>query len=389
MKRILYVEHNTDGTVGGSHVCLLEICRSLDRARFQPVVCFFQRHSLVPAFEQTGADILFHTPPTPTRIDHFGLAGRLLQSGLNFLRTFGPRMLRWRRLLRQQRIDLVHLNNACGFDHDLMLAALLSRIPCVVHERGIQRSLSRATRFFANRVARIITISQAVDDNLSGKGVRPEKLLRIDDGIDPQRLMQQRPVNELRSQWGIPTTAPVIGIVGNVKRWKGQETVVRAMQHLKPRFPALRCLLVGSTADEHYKAHLDGLVRDLGLDGMVIFAGYQKQPTDLMGMFDVVVHASIDPEPFGIVVLEAMGKQKPVVATNIGGPREIVIDGETGFLTPPGDDRALAERLALLLSDAALCQQMGAAGQSRLHERYTARQNVDRIQNLYAQLLRD
>ena len=388
MKRVLYVEHNTDGTVGGSHLCLLEICRAIDRARYQPVVCFFQDNALVPAFREAGVEVHFRRAWAPAAFgETLGVLGRLLRMPYNVAHMLIVRPIVWLGFLRRLRIDLVHLNNACGFDHDLMLAARLAGIPCVIHERGIEPVVSAFTRFFANRVAGIVAISDAVRDNLLAKGIRARQLCRIDDGIDPSRLVQQQSVEALRRVWGVMAQTPVIGIVGNIKCWKGQETVIRAAHRLKARFPALRCFVVGAVGDPEYKAHLDAIVRELQLHETVVFTGFQARPTDLMALFDVCVHASVEPEPFGIVILEAMGKAKPVVATNIGAPREIVVEGETGFCTPPGDAAALAERLERLLIDAALRERLGRNGDRRLRERYTARRNVEAIESLYTRIL--
>ncbi len=389
MIKILYLEHNIDGTVGGSHYCLLEICRGIDRNKFQPVVCFFQENTLLSEFQQSGAEVIIRSPMTPFhfKTGRFGKVSGLVQAGMNMVWALVFRTADWCRFLRRNQIRLVHINNACGYDHDLMLAAWLLRIPCVVHERGIQASLPPATRFFSNRIDRIITISDVVNLNLINKGIDPKKLLRIDDGIDPSRLIQETPVEQLRKQWHVPDKAPVIGIVGNIKQWKGQETVVRALTHLKKAYPDLRCFLVGTVSDPAYKKRLDDIVDEYELHQQVIFTGYQKRPADLMALFDICIHASVAPEPFGIVLLEAMGKSKPVIATNIGGPLEILADGETGYLTKPGDAGGLAERISLLLGNQDLRIKMGERAHARMHAKYTIGVSIQKIESLYAELL--
>lgn len=389
MKNILYLEHNVDGTVGGSHFCLLEICRNLDRSRYQPIVCFYQENSLLPEFRESGAEVIVRAAMTPFRLRStlFGRLNRPLQALINMLKALIVRTSGWCIFLLQQRIRLVHINNACGYDHDLMFAAWLLRIPCVVHERGIQPSLPPATQFFSNRIDRIITISDAVHRNLLNKEISPAKLLRINDGIDTARLTQLTPIEELRNTWNIPAGVPVIGIVGNIKVWKGQETVIRAMSRLQGDYPELRCLVVGSVSDPIYKERLDRIIDEHRLHKAVTFTGYQKRPTDLISLFDIVIHASVDPEPFGIVLLEAMGKAKPVIATKLGGPLEIVVDGETGYLTRPQDDQELAERITKLLNDADTRTRMGRHGQERLLEKYTIQTNISKIEALYTELL--
>jgi len=387
MRRILYLEDNTDGTVGGSYFSLLAICRKLDRSKYFPVVVFFRDHTLVPAFRQTGAEVMLREPLAPFLVHRrLGPAGRTAQSLINLFKTFVLGTAAWRRFLRAHDIALVHLNNACCLDQDLMLAAHREGIPCVVHERGIQRTVSGKTRFFARRVDRIITISKAVHDNLVAKGIPSAKLLQIDNGVDPERLTQEQPAAKLREQWQVPPGAPIVGIVGNVKYWKGQETVIRAVGRIRPRFPTLRCFVVGTVTDPHYMQRLDKLVAELGLEDLIIFTGYQKRAADLIELFDVFVLASVEPEPFGIVLLEAMGKGKPIVATDFGGPKEIVVEGDTGYLTPPKDDAALARRLEELLASGQLRHDMGERGRARFHAYYSAERTVRRIEALYDEL---
>ena len=388
-RRILYLEHSTDGTVGGSHLCLLEICRHIDRSKFQPVVCFFEENSLIPAFEEVGAEVFVlrlpgnWLPPAaaPKAI------GRTLGFAVNLFMTLVVRTRLWAGILRKKRVDLVHINNACGYDHDLMLASRLTGKPCVVHERGIQQKVDRRTRFFANRVDRILAISDAVADNLKNQGVRPDRMVRIDDGIDEARFRQIESVDSVRQRLGLRADVPVIGIVGNIKHWKGQHIVVDAVGGLIREFPDLRCLMVGSIADDCYFRQLLSRARELGIpEAALLFTGYEPHPADAMRAMDVVIHASVEPEPFGIVLLEAMGTARPLIATNIGGPKEIVVHEETGLLIPPGDADALRRAVTVLLADPARASRMGVRGRARYFERYAARRTVTAIQREYERL---
>ena len=391
-RRVLYLEHSTDGTVGGSHLCLLEICRHIDQNKYQPVVCFFEENSLIPAFEGVGAEVFVLRLPgnwlPPATVPK--AIGRIFAFAVNLFMTLAVRTRLWTRLLRQKRVDLVHINNACGYDHDLMLASRLTGKPCVVHERGIQHEIDRRTRFFANRVDRILAISDAVADNLKHQGIKPDRIIRIDDGIDEARFRQVESLDSLRQRLGLKHDFPVIGIVGNIKHWKGQHIVVEAVGRLIRDFPTLRCLMVGSITDERYYRRLLSRARELGIpEGSILFTGYEPHPADAMRAMDVVIHASVEPEPFGIVLLEAMGTARPLIATNIGGPKEIVIPDETGILIPAGDPGALTDAVTALLADPARASRMGERGQARYFERYTAQRTVAAIQREYEQLIRD
>lgn len=392
MRRILYLEHNTDGTVGGSHLCLLEICRHLDHSRYQPVVCFFERNSLWDAFAQTGAELMLEQPPLAWRAPSIWprALARPLAVGVNLYRTLIRRVIHWRKVLRNARIDLVHLNNACGFDHDLMLACRLERIPCVVHERGIQRNIGGRTRYFANRAERLIAISDAVAENLRRHGVNAALIMRINDGIDPDRLVEHESAAAVRQSLGLAPDRPVIGIVGNIKPWKGQLIVMQALGRLLSEFPKLHCLFVGSLADPDYAERMRRTAAEMNIpETAYTFTGYEAHPTDLMRAMDIVIHASVDPEPFGIVLLEAMAVAKPLIASAAGAPREIVIDGQTGLLVNPGDAEVLAAAVARLLADPLMAQRMAEAGRQRFHDNYTIRHTIAALEGLYRELLPD
>lgn len=389
-RRILFLEHSTDGTVGGSHYCLLEICRHLDKRLFQAVVCFFERNSLVAEFEALGAEVVIVDLPgnwaAPDVLPR--PMARLTAIPVNLVRTLIVRAYAWVRLLQRKNIDLVHVNNACAYDHDLMLAARLLRRPCIVHERGILPVIDGRTRYFSRFVDRIVAISDAVANNLIGQGIEESRIVRIDDGIDPQRFAQRESEAAIRARLNIGDDAEVIGIVGNVKHWKGQHVVVEALGILRSTHPELKCLLVGSKADPDYCRRLTDRARALGIpEDALRFTGYEAHPADLMRIMRVVIHASVEPEPFGIVLLEAMGVGRPLVATDIGGPREIIVQGETGLRVPPDDPRALADAVGMLLEDRALAETMGRNGQARYAARYTARHNVAKIERLYIELL--
>lgn len=390
-RRILFLEHSTDGTVGGSHLCLLEICRHLDSDRFQAVVCFFESNTLVDDFRAAGAEVHVLDMPgnwLPPRILP-GIVARGIGFSVNLVRALFVRTALWMSLLRRLRIDIVHINNACGYDHDLMLAARLSRRPCLVHERGIQTQIGYRTRYFANRVNRILAISDAVADNLLNQGIRHERVVRIDDGIDASRFEQHESETVIRERYGIEAGVPVIGIVGNIKRWKGQHVVVDAVGILMREHPQLRCLFVGSIADAEYHQSLLSRARSAGIpEASLVFTGYVPHPADVMRIMDIVLHASVEPEPFGIVLLEAMGCGRPLIATNIGGPKEIVLHGETGYLVRPGDHEALASAIADLLGNPSAALRMGEKAQVRYRQRYTIQANVAAIEREYDAVLK-
>jgi glycosyltransferase involved in cell wall biosynthesis len=167
---------------------------------------------------------------------------------------------------------------------------------------------------------------------------------------------------------------PVLGMVGRLQPWKGQDRLLRAQALLRDRGLQVRTLIVGGDAhglSSGYAESLPGLVAELGLDGIVTLTGQVPDPGPYIEQMDVLVNAS-DPEPFGLVLLEAMARSVPVLAVASGGPLEIVEDGSTGVLASSGQPAALADALQRLLASPDLREQMGRAGRERYLAEFTA-----------------
>jgi glycosyltransferase involved in cell wall biosynthesis len=398
-RRILYVEGCRDGTVGGSHISLYGVVANLDRARYQPCVVFYDDHAIAARMRSIAAEVHVLPNRRPFQVGRWlrgrspwsrGCATALepVQKAVNLLRMFLWPAVTGAVFLRRHAIDLVHLNNSISGNHEWMLASLLARVPFVSHERGVSARLSRSARILGGGASAVVCISRSIRELLVGQGVNAASAIVVYNGIDPTTVRPAEEPQHLRSRLGIGQDVPVIGVVGNLKQWKGQDTVVRATAMLKERWPRIRCLLVGSTGvDSGFDAHLRALVEQLGLAENVMFTGFQENPADFINVMDVVVHSSIEPEPFGRVNIEAMFLGKPVVSTNIGGPIEIFENGEDGILVEPGDATVLAKQVALLLESPGLREQLGENARATVQRRFTIAETVRAIQDLYARVL--
>lgn len=385
--RILYVEGNVDGTIGGSYYSLFYLVAGLDRGRFEPIVVFATDNSLVPRFNAAGVRTMIRRPPQPTVMR--SAIGGIIAKAANFIRGWMLEPARLAALLRSERIALVHLNNSIVRNHSWMVAARLARIPCITHERGINPRFPFRARLLARRLAAVVCISRAVHDNFVANGLASLRLVTIHNGLDPAEMRVTRSTAEIRAELGISAQARVIGIVGNIKPWKGQEVVIRAIARLRDRFPDLVCLLIGDTSpdDSAYRAQILGQIADAGLAGRVLVTGFRRDVANYIAALEILVHASVNPEPFGRVLLEGMALHKPLVASNGGAVPEIVVDGGTGLLFTPGDSESLAARLLVLLEDAERLERMGNAGYQRMSSEFTIAHNVRTTQELYDEVL--
>lgn len=400
-RRILYCESNADGTVGGSFYSLLFLVQGLDRKRYEPLVVFYRDHALVPVYREAGIDTRILPRPAPFQFASrlaagrglFALPGKLLvpaQKLANLWRFLLRPVLDKYRYLRRERIDLVHLNNSIIRNNDWMLAARLAGIPCMTHERGINRHYPRLARWLAPRLEAIVCISSAVADNLRHHGIPDHNFRIIFNGLDPDRVQASRSPQEVREAWRIPPAAPVIGMVGNIKEWKGQKSVILAVAELKGEFPDLRCFLVGDTAeaDQPYRDRLEQLIREHRLQDNIIFTGYQSCVADFVNATDVVVHASVLPEPFGRVLIEAMALGKPLVGARDGAVPEIIVEGETGLMFTPDDPTDLARCIRQLLRDPETAKRMGTAGYRRLQQQFSIGSNIKKTTAIYDKVFR-
>jgi glycosyltransferase involved in cell wall biosynthesis len=270
-----------------------------------------------------------------------------------------------------------------------MLAARLTRTPCVTHERGINDRYPPLSRFFGRGLDAIICISEAVRTNMRERGADFGNLVTILNGLDPDAMRFEVPPEQIRARYGIQPDAAVIVMLGNIKAWKGQETLVRAIARVRDVYPSVKCLLVGGTSpsEREYETTLRALVSTLGVQDQIVFTGFQQNVGDFIRASDVVAHASIEPEPFGRVILEAMACRKPVIGSRAGAIPEIVVEGETGVTFPPGDDDALARAIVGVIGDRARARQMGDNGFERLSREFHIRQNVESTVRLYDRLL--
>lgn len=200
---------------------------------------------------------------------------------------------------------------------------------------------------------RVIAISEFIAGIVRARhGTPPERLRVILRGIDerafdPARVTAER-IASLRAAWALPEGRPVVMLPGRITRWKGQGVLVEAMAALPGEAVAL---LVGDAgAKPAFRDELAARIAALGLTDRVRLVGHATDMPAALMLADVVVHASTDPEAFGRTVIEAQAMERVVVASDLGGPRETVEDGVTGFRVVPGDPAALAAALGRVLA---------------------------------------
>lgn len=257
------------------------------------------------------------------------------------------------------------------------LAAKLSRRPLVwilhdiVTDRAFSATNRRASLAFARLFARLVAVnSEETGRAFIEAGGEADKVRIVYNGFDPAKakLHDAGTAARLRAELGLGPQ-PLVGLFGRLSEWKGQHVFLDALAAME----GVQAVIVGGALfrQEAYEARIREQASRLGLDGRVRFLGFRSDVPELMASMDVVAHTSIVAEPFGRVVVEAMMCGRPVVATRGGGVTEIIRDGETGLLVPPGDASALAAALGTILSDPALAQRLGQSGREDVSDRFS------------------
>lgn len=246
------------------------------------------------------------------------------------------------------------------------LASVAAGIPAVWWQHGF------AGRTLIDRVAAAIPAAAVVcynDEAVSAqtRSAKRRRVVKIHGGVPVADVAARRgsgaAVRRARGWEG----SPVVGIVGRLQPWKGQELFLEAASRVAKLRPDARYAVVGGAIlgwEGDYPERLRQLSRELGLGDRVHFAGHQADPYPWMDAMDVFVHASFG-EPFGLVLVEAMALGKPLVATAFGGPTEIVQDRLSGMLVPPGRPEAMADAILAILGRPDLAASLGQGAVKR------------------------
>jgi glycosyltransferase involved in cell wall biosynthesis len=258
-------------------------------------------------------------------------------------------------LARAEGVALIHARSRAPAWSALM-AARRAGLPFVTTYHGAYNEGFPGKRLYNSVMARgdrVIAISHFIADLIRTRHVVPEARLRvIPRGVDPRRfdpgLVSAERLAALRTAWGLPEGRPIIMLPARVTRWKGQMVLVEAMA----RMPGDSLALLVGDAEERpaFKAELLARIESLGLKDRVRLVGHANDMAAALMLADVVIHASTDAEAFGRTVIEAQAMARPVIASDLGAPRETVAEGVTGWRTPPGDAAALAEAIGKALA---------------------------------------
>jgi glycosyltransferase involved in cell wall biosynthesis len=360
------------GGGGGAERQITELATHLDRSRFEATVVALvpwnvrSKHGGTYYKRLADAGIEIVTIPRATRAGPFQLA----------------RLASWMHTARP------HIVHSFLFSENwrTRLAALAAPRVCVFtgersvnswkrpHHHALERLLTR-------RAARVVVNAEAIRRFLVQKGgLPPEKVALIYNGVDTEKFAPRPDREAERASRGWPGEAFVVGHTGTMVAHKGQPQVLRACAAAAAATADLRVVLLGDGPD---RGALVALARELGLEGRVVMPGFEADVPRVLGCLDAYLHFSREREGCSNAILEAMACGLPVVATDVGGNRELVEDGVTGFLVGEEDVAAAGAALRRLAVDRELRTRLGQAARSAAERQFGITRMVEATQSLY------
>ncbi|MDP2895174.1 MAG: glycosyltransferase [bacterium] len=281
------------------------------------------------------------------------------------------------RVAREHGVRTIHMHTSPAHSIGLIASRMLKGNVRMVVSRRVafpHRNNFLTRRKYVGRGIHYIAISQAVKQTLLDLGVPEPDITVVHSGIEVERFAcpDREKAHRLAAELRIPEGSFVIGSVGSLVPCKGHSVLVEAFQQIvaqasPPAPPNPVCLIVG---DGPEKPRIEISVRKKGLRDRVVFAGQREEIPELLSLMDVFVMPSLQ-EGLGTAALEAMAAAKPVIASNVGGLSEAVVDGRTGFLVVPGESAALARVILQLVNDPGKMSALASNASKHVRDRFS------------------
>jgi len=391
--KVLFVDILSE--LGGSEINLLNIVRQFSPDSIRPILACPDKGPLISRAREMGIEVA----PIPMRGEACetnmlrGMQSRGLFKVL--AKTVGELfriVFSLRKIIRQTQPDVIYLNT---LKSGILggCASFFTGIPTVQHIQDILDEnefnpllwsvLRGSLMIFPSR---LIAISDAVRHSVMAMGINTKKIQTIYNGVDLDAFGVSENTDGVREKLGLALDRPVVGIIGRLMRWKGQHVFLRAAAEVSSD---AQFVVIGGLFWEspEYADELKRLPRELNIEDKVIFTGHQDTIPEYITGLDIVVHASIKPEPFGLCIIEGMAAGKPVIGANAGGVPEIVVPGVTGLLVSPGSVQELAAAIEQLVADQQLRLTMGEAGRKRAEDYFSLKNNARNIEQLLVSMV--
>lgn len=398
IETILFVDQAL--SFGGSIVVLGSLVEGLDKEKYRPVVVGEMDESILNYHMQGKAKI--YVLPRLFNYLRWGKVTSIVRRRspqllykpiiylLSGVRSFVNMLYiaRLARIIFKEKVDLMHVNNGLS-NLEPVIAALMLNRKFIVHFHGIETP-GRVQKFLLNRVHRYIVISEFLRSVLIENGFPKQRMTVIPNPVQETHALSEGQ-DDLRNQYGLDENDKVFAIVGRIVRWKGHVEFLNAASLVLKSVPNAKALIVGdfSDGDAGYQQKIQRMVEESGFSDRILMTGYVKDVSSIYSIMDVCVHTSVEPEPFGLVIIEAMSNGLPVIASDIGAPTEIIDDTVTGYIVDPKMTVKLADIIRSLLDNSELREQIGNRGRVHVQKKYNIKDYARSVEQVYHDVLHE
>jgi glycosyltransferase involved in cell wall biosynthesis len=297
--------------------------------------------------------------------------------------------------IRQGKYDVVHTHNAIAGAAG-RFAAVLARVPVIlhpVHGWGLRDDMSKMTRllyinserFCATFSNRLIAVSKPnIEKGLAYNICREDKFALIYNGIPLEKFQQPVDKRAVCLELGLDPECKIVGMIGRLDKQKNPLDFIRAAAMVTEKYPNVQFIVAG---DGVLRPECEKLIKDLNLVGRFFLLGYRNDINKIYPILALTALSSLW-EGLPVVFQESMIAGKPIVANDVDGARDVIIDGKTGYLVTPHQPQEMAERILTLLSDEELCYQMGVTAKQHAAQ-YSSDGMIQQIEALYLKLLKE
>lgn len=383
MIKILYLHVGAE--MYGADKVMFDLIRNLDKTKYEPYVILPEDGVLVSALKEEN--IRVDVIPYPIlRSQNFHLKG-IVSYCIDYIKY----SRKIKQIAIEEQIDLIHNNTSAVLEGCYVSKCLKIPQIWVIHEIIMNHKI--VFRFVSKIISKFstatIVVSKAVKNHLESTGYFENKSIQvIYNGVDTHRFNKNNHCDYLYKEWNIAKKAKVIGMLGRVNSWKGQQNLLKAANIVMQKNEDLYTVFVGSAfrGKEWLEQQLREEIQKSPFKDRIIFENYRTDSECIHKLFDIFILPSTNPDPLPTVVLEAMASGKPVIGYRHGGICEMVKDGYNGYLVDTCNYEALASKIDFLLNNKALRNTMGKNSEKRLLEHFSMETYVKNFSREYDRL---
>lgn len=388
MKTILVIHQSAE--LYGSDKTMLYFLSELDKTKYLPIIVLPFDGPLKIELEKNNIKVviapvlkLYRKMFTPKNI-------------FKFIKEYykGTKILN--ALNKEYKFDLVYTHTLAA-----LIGILFAKKRNIKHLWHVQEIIAKPKvfNFLFKKILSLDCNHKVVYDSIATMNFWIENNLKLTEkseavwnGIETKnsKSFTDAELNEVRENYFFATNNEiVIALVGRINSWKGQQLLLQSFKTVIEKHKNIKLVYLGSAPPNQliFETELRNKIKEYNLESNVILIPFQKEIEKFWNSIDIAVVPSTEPEPFGMVVIEAMLAKKPVIASNHGGPTEIVVENETGLLFEPNNHNSLSDALEKLIQDEQLRKLYGANGFKRVHNTFSLENHVNHFEKIFEELL--